>query len=215
MSTRKKVPSFRHHKASSQGFVELNGRRIYLGRYDLPETRQRYDRTIAEWLAGGRSQHVSSQEISVTELVGRYWRFSQGYYRKPDGTATGSLPIVKRGLRRLRKLYGNSPAGEFGPLAFKTVRQSFIDDGLRRFTITRYMAVVKGVFRWAVAEELVPPSVYEGLRAVRSLAPGRSAAKESRPVRPVPIAHVEGIRDHVPAAVWGLIQLQQLTCPHE
>ena len=158
MSNRKKVPSFRHHKASSQGFVELNGRRIYLGRYDLPETRQRYDRTIAEWLAGGRSQHVSSQEISVTELVGRYWRFAQDYYRKPDGTATGSLPIVKRGLRRLRKLYGNSPAGEFGPLAFKTVRQSFIDDGLRRFTITRYIAVVKGVF----------PYPYRRLRACLS-----------------------------------------------
>ena len=105
-----------------------------------------------------RGTHRSGLASAGAQLVGRYWRFAQGYYRKPDGTATGSLPIVKRGLRRLRKLYGNSPAGEFGPLAFKTVRQSFIDDGLRRFTITRYMAVVKGVF----------PYPYRRLRACRS-----------------------------------------------
>jgi hypothetical protein len=37
-----RTPSFRLHKASGQGYVELNGRRIYLGRFDRSDTKQRY-----------------------------------------------------------------------------------------------------------------------------------------------------------------------------
>ena len=49
----KQTPSLRLHKASRQGFVELNGRRVYLGRHDLPETRQRYHQVLAEWEPAG------------------------------------------------------------------------------------------------------------------------------------------------------------------
>ena len=54
----RRTPSFRHHKATGQGFVELNGRRIYLGRFDRPETRQRYHQLVAEWIANGRQLGV-------------------------------------------------------------------------------------------------------------------------------------------------------------
>ncbi len=45
------IPKLRHHKASGQGFVELNGRRHYLGRYELPKTRQRYHDLLQTWEA--------------------------------------------------------------------------------------------------------------------------------------------------------------------
>ena len=50
MSTTKvsPVPPCRLHKTSGRGYVNLNGRRVYLGRFDLPETRAKYDRLIAE-----------------------------------------------------------------------------------------------------------------------------------------------------------------------
>jgi len=47
------VPPFRVHKATGQGYVNLNGRRVYLGRADTPEAKQRYARVIAEWTANG------------------------------------------------------------------------------------------------------------------------------------------------------------------
>ena len=31
-----KIPPFRIHKASGQGYVSLGGKRIYLGRHDQP-----------------------------------------------------------------------------------------------------------------------------------------------------------------------------------
>ncbi len=50
-----RTPKFRHHKASGQGFVELEGHRYYLGKFGLPETQEAYHRMAAEWIASGRS----------------------------------------------------------------------------------------------------------------------------------------------------------------
>ena len=48
-----RVPEFRLHKATGQGYVVLNGQAVYLGRWDRPETEQRYHLLIATWLAAG------------------------------------------------------------------------------------------------------------------------------------------------------------------
>ena len=45
--TPRKVPSYRLHKASGQAVVVLNGTSIYLGPFDSPESRARYDRVVA------------------------------------------------------------------------------------------------------------------------------------------------------------------------
>src|SRR5262249_27321050 len=58
---------------------------------------------------------------------------------------------------------------------------------------------------------LVPPSVHHGLKAVAGLRKGRSDARESPPVRPVPDDHVDAIRPHVAAQVWAMVELQRLT----
>ena len=45
--TRKeRIPTFRHHKATGQGYVVLDGLHLYLGRYDKLCTRQKYHRII-------------------------------------------------------------------------------------------------------------------------------------------------------------------------
>jgi integrase len=67
-----RTPSYRHHKGSDQGFVELDGRRIYLGKWGLPETEERYHRSISEWLANGRRLRVDPHEITVAELAAAY-----------------------------------------------------------------------------------------------------------------------------------------------
>ena len=67
------------------------------------------------------------------------------------------------------------------------------------------------MFKWGVAEELVNPSVYQALNAVSGLRRGRTEARESEPVRPVPEAYVEAIQEHVSGQVWALVRLQLLT----
>ena len=107
--TTKRTPKFRHHKGSDQGFVELGGRRHYLGRFERPETRERYHRMIAEWEAAGQQPPVARDEITIDELVARFWTHAWIYYRRPDGTMTNEIESLKLAMRPLCALYGSTP----------------------------------------------------------------------------------------------------------
>jgi integrase-like protein len=93
-----KTPSFRLHKATSQGYVELNGQRLYLGRHELPETKQRYHRLIAEWLANGRRVPVDAKEITVIEVLGAFWEHARVYYVRPDGSPTSQQSVFRQAI---------------------------------------------------------------------------------------------------------------------
>jgi integrase len=67
------------------------------------------------------------------------------------------------------------------------------------------------VFKWAVAEELVPETTYRALLAVRGLEHGRTKARETPPVGPVADAVVEATLPFVLPPVRAMIQLQRLT----
>ena len=112
---------YRRHKATGRAFVELGGRRIYLGAYGSPESRQLYDQTLAEWTLAGRPvaasgsadpvSQVGQDGITVVELVDRYMDHVETYYRKPDGTPTQEQDNIARALGPLTDLYGLSPGG--------------------------------------------------------------------------------------------------------
>jgi integrase len=67
------------------------------------------------------------------------------------------------------------------------------------------------LFKWAVGEAMVPPSVHHGLKAVPGLRRGRADVRESEPIKPVPDAFVDAIEPYVSRQVWAMIQLQRLT----
>src|SRR5262249_48330031 len=98
-----------------------------------------------------------------------------------------------------------------GPLALKAVRQAMVDVGLCRTEVNKRVGRVVRCFRWAVENELVPPSVHHGLKAVAGLRRGRADVRESEPVKPVPDAFVDAIRPHVAPRIWAMVELQRLT----
>lgn len=51
MGRRQHLPSYRLHKARNLAVVRLNGKDHYLGTYDSPESREKYHRLFAEYLA--------------------------------------------------------------------------------------------------------------------------------------------------------------------
>lgn len=204
------VPKFRRH-ATGQAFVQLNGRRIYLGRFDRPESREKYHRLIAEWLSNGRCLPHDDDDLTIIELVEQYWQHLLGYYVRPDGSRTSEPGAIRLALRPVRELYGRTPAADFGPRALRAVRHAMIEAGWRRKSINTQISRVKRMFRWAAEHELLPGSVWHALSAVGGLRRGRSAAKESEPVRPVSAAHIEGIRIAVSAQVWAMIEVQRLS----
>jgi integrase len=194
--------------------VTVDGRDIYLGRHGSPESRAEFDRLLAEWLSNGRrlpaSASASGSDLSVNEMARAYLDFADGYYTK-RGKPTTEPEGIRHTIRPLRQLYGHTLAREFGPLQLKTVRQAMIDSGLCRNEVNKRTGRIVRMFKWAVAEAIVPPSVHHGLVAVVGLRRGRADVKESEPVKPVPDAFVDAIRPHVPPQVWAMIQLMRLT----
>jgi integrase len=61
-----------------------------------------------------------------------------------------------------------------------------------------------------VSYELIPSSVYEALRTVAGLRFGRSEARETEPIRPVPRELVDATLPHVAPQIEAMIQLQLL-----
>jgi integrase len=219
------VPSLRRHKPSGRAVVTLSGKDHYLGpwppeaRNPPPEVVNVYNRLVAEWLAGSRQVPLPTAGgpgdrrslITVGELIIRFWRHAEGHYRRPEGTPSGELRNMRDALRPLRRLYETLPAAEFLPLKLKAVRLSMIDQGLSRPVINSRVGRIVRVFKWAVAEELVPVSTYQALKTVTGLQRGRTAAPEPEPVQPVADEDVRAVLPHVLPEVAAMIELQRLT----
>src|SRR3954451_25189742 len=47
-----RLPKHRHHKPKDLAVVRIDGHDVYLGRYDSPESREKYRRVVAECVAG-------------------------------------------------------------------------------------------------------------------------------------------------------------------
>jgi len=86
------IPNYRHHKASGQAFVELGGRRFYLGKHGSKASREEYERRIAEYLGNGRQLAPTQTKtgISCQELAVRFLEWAEGYYVK-NGKQTTSF----------------------------------------------------------------------------------------------------------------------------
>lgn len=207
----KPIPKLRHHKATDQGYIVLNRKVIYLGKYGLPETTEKYHQAMAEWLACGQQLPADPNQLSIKELIARYWVHAQKYYRKANGIPTTELDNMRQVLRPLRELYASLPAAEFGPRCLKTLRQNMIDKGWCRNHINKSISRIKTIFRWATGEELIPGNVHHALMAVGGLKRGRGEVRESNPVKPVPQEWVEAIEPFVSPQIWALIHLQLLT----
>jgi len=69
---------------------------------------------------------------------------------------------------------------------------------------------IKRLFKWAVSEELVPPSVYEALKNVAGLRRGHPGTRETQRVKPVPQLHVDAALPFLAPQVAAMVQLQPL-----
>jgi integrase len=202
-----RVPKYCRHRGSGQAVVALSGQDIYVGQYGSPASRAKYDRLIAEWIAAGRRLPTDPNAITIAEVVAAFRRHAQTYY----GADSKAAANIDGSLRPVVKLYGRTAANEFGPLRLKTVREQFISGGRVRANINRHITRIRGVFKWAAENELIPANVFHGLMAVRGLRRGKSGAVEGEPVKPVPVEHVEAVIPHVSPQVVAMIRLQLLT----
>jgi integrase len=205
------VPKYCKHRASGQAVVTISGRDHYLGPHGTKASRLEYDRLIGEWLVAGRhSLDVNATEITVIELIARYWQFAKGYYRK-DGECTREAPGIKQALKPLKNLYGKQPATEFGPMGLKVIRSRLVENDTSRKYANKQIQRIVRMFKWAVHEELISPTVHLALAAVPGLRKGKTEARETDPIMPVDDAIVDATLAYLPAIPGDMVQFQRFT----
>lgn len=206
----KAFPQYRPHAGSGQAVVTLSGETHYLGPFGSAESKAEYDRLLAEWIANNR-QPLRADDPTVTEVIAAFWAHAKNYYVNADGSPAGELENYRLALKPLKTLYGEKPATEFGPLALKALMGEMVKFDWSRKYINRQAARVKGVFKWAVGNELIPPAVHQALAAVPGLRKGKSGARETPPVKPVPEDRIAAVRPLVSRQIRAMIDLQLVT----
>ena len=227
----RKDPSYRLHKHSGQAVVTLSDRqgrrRDYrLGKYGSEESRQKYRETVDEWKRLQRRELPGKEQpafpdLTVNELLEKFWTHAQDYYRKPDGTFATDLADYKVTLRPVKHLFGHTMARQFSPSKLDEVRRLMIEGyehpewgaqpGLARPTINKRLGRIKEVWRWGVEKELVAASIHDALLRVKGLRAGKTKARESIKVKPVSEKDVWATLPHLLPQVAAMVQLQWWT----
>jgi integrase len=177
------------------------------------------DRGVAEQIAREMFVHAAiksnpsiiSFDGSIASLVAKYLVFARGYYIGAKDAHSCECDNIKTAVQPLLAICGNSRAEDFGPLLLQEVRQIWIEKGLCRTTINQRTGIIKRLFKWASAQQMIPASMFYGLQAVEGLRHGRTAAKESKKVPAVPETFVRRILPFACPTVAAMIELQMLT----
>jgi integrase len=224
-----KVPSYRLRAGYTQALVTLTDsvtrrrKDYWLGEYDTPESRERYHRVIGVWEAAGRrlpsgdwdsTPEERREGMTIAMLVLEHYTWAEKYYRPAE------VMTLRVALRLLRKMYGETPAAEFGPQKLRLLRESMIlgseTETPRRVPWTRTYCNsqcrrIRAMFKWAASHELLPVTVYQSLSTIEPLKRGRSAAREGKRVMPAPMELVDECRPYLSRQVNALIDLQLFT----
>jgi len=207
------TPSYLRHRKSGQAravwtdAAGIRHQKLLPGAFNSPESKVAHARLALELAATSSPVASSGSDLTIVDLLLAYLNHAERYYAGPDRRPTKEFDCMKAAVRPLRELYGDLPVTRFGPLALRAVRERMIQSGLCRALINRRIDRVKRVFKWGVAEELVPISAYEALRTLSGLRLGRTEARESKPVQPVPDEHVLATLPHLPDHIRVMVEL--------
>jgi integrase len=203
-----KPPAYRLHKATGQAVVTINRKDHYLGPHGSAKSMEAYGKLIGASQAAPAPEPALSlapADLPLARLLHAYWEFAQTYY------VGNELLHQKSLVKRLRTFAGNLLVVEFGPKRLRAFRQTLIDGKLARTYINHCVNRIRAMFKWGIGQELVEPAVLLALKAVEPLRFGKTEARESAPVKPVPSAWVDAVLPYCSRQLKAMIELQRLT----
>lgn len=176
-----RLPRYCIHKGRNLAYMTIRGHEHYLGRAHSPESHAAYRELLAAFLAGeptDRKQRPSnSSALTIAELA-EVWYLA---VREQHGARHQMTYEAGYAAKELSRQHATATVSEFGPRAFKAIRDRMVRDGRSRQWSNRMMNAVRRCFKWGVGEEMVPPDRLDALKAVNGLRQG--AAPEAPPRR--------------------------------
>lgn len=233
MSRSKSIPKLLTRKSPSTGrllaYARFNGRVVSFGPMG-PEARQQFQKTLAEWLANGqRLAEDSPEDLTVADVVAAYLEHAEQEYQPVE------LYKLRRAVKPVLERFRALPAAKFGVSCLEIVQQHLAHDlhehtvrrtkkrrksdpdgpivrsrryHLSRATIRSRINAIRRCWRWAEQRRMVPPGSWEHLRTLEHVKPGRTAAKETKLVEPVPLAWVKAVLPHLTTPIRACVMLQ-------
>jgi integrase len=182
---RKRCPGGRVYAVVSLPSADGSRKDILLGKYGSPESHVEYRRKLEEWEANRRTvPEVAGQDISISELILKYWNHITEYYRREDGTETSEIGDIRLSLRPLADLYGDLPARDFDVGRLEILQRQMIAKpivtrikvadpvtgrrvwaekvqkiGLSRNVVNSRVRRIARLFAWAASKGLLPQGV--------------------------------------------------------
>ena len=86
-SKKVRKPAYALHRPTGQARVRIGGKDHYLGAYGSPESRERYDDLLSEWLARGDAERY---RLTLDDLSLLYLEHARSHCRK-NGEATSEF----------------------------------------------------------------------------------------------------------------------------
>ena len=180
--------------------------RLLPGSFNSAESLQAFAHLQLE-LSSSAAQPVESPDgPTVVEVLAPYLRYASDYY----GPCAG-LEAAKTAVKIVRELYGMTPVATFGPKKLAAVREAFVRKGWSRPYINSQIGKLIRAFKWAVAEELAPATVYQALKALFPLRRGHCDAPEPEPREPANPEHVAATLPLLPPHVRAVVELLRHT----
>lgn len=201
-------PSYRLHKPSGQAVVTIQGRDIYLGPHGSAASHAKY----AEIMGHGSPGLVQpAGGMSLAEGVAAYLAHAETYYRDQEGRDTRHLPRIKRALFTLVELSPELSLARLGRAEIKLAQRVWMSQGLSRRYINALLVVTKTALKWMAREGLLPVTCWHEVQLVEGLKQGRTPARETEPVHPVPEADVWATLDHLGETLQAMVLFQLYT----
>jgi hypothetical protein len=123
---RRKDPKLRHHKATGQAVVAIQGTQICLGKFGTREAEQRYRLVLsgpqaarAKWLK--THQKVDVDNPTIAHLLSRYRHHLRAYFG-PDSQTPADTELAPRGLSHALSTVSGLRAGRGGARRPKPVK---------------------------------------------------------------------------------------------
>jgi integrase len=200
----KRLPSYRLHKASNQAITWIAGRTYYLGEFGSKDSKDKFDRLVAEYLVDP-SFGVEKSRQSIAEGVVAYLKHAQTYYS--GGSEYASM---RDACKPLVETFAGVHIADFGIPQFKSCRQYWIDRKCARQYVNKQTNRLLRVVKWWVAEGLADATLHHALKCVEPLKRGRCESPETEPVKPVTDEAVEQTIPFLPPILRDMVRLHQL-----
>jgi integrase len=158
------------------------------------------------WKQACAGKTVSAAK-TIENLIGLYKAHCEVYYQQNPREAKN----IGYALDFLAEKCGKQIAQDFGPLALQSHRDRIIEKGLARSTVNKHIKMIQRMFKWGASQQVIPITTYQAVATVEGLRAGRSNARETEHVKPVPVKDYNSLLPHLPPVLKAMVQLQKLT----